>query len=486
MSDTDIAYVCLSDLHLGEEDSLLTHVDADARVAASQPSPVLLALIDCLRFLLRRNAPGTPPPVLILNGDVAELALASVEEAVETFGLFLRLLLADERPVGQIFYLPGNHDHHYWETARETQYRRHLERLPLSQTPGAPWHTTKIFFDPIDRLPSDILTSVGRRHLALGAEEEILVAYPNYVVFQGNRAAVFHHGHFIEPLYTAMSKLAAYFDSTHEAPGDVYTLEEENFAWIDFFWSTMGRSGRVGTDIENVYKALSDPVLIEKLIHEVATNIARKHFLDHPLANQAEATLIEAVLDRYVLSRILAGQERQKAVANPDWPLSDAATQGLERYVNVHVRGQLAIEQYRQEEPERPRYIMPERMTFVFGHTHKPFTRAGAVAGTTFDDTLALLNTGGWVVESSEDSAAHGAGVAVLNSSLDAVNIRLYNEGRWDVRVEEPGKQSSEFAARIRSVVADPGGPWTRFTDAAKQEVARRHQFRRERRSDPR
>ena len=30
---------------------------------------------------------------------------------------------------------------------------------------------------------------------------------------------------------------------------DIDRLEEENFAWIDFLWSTLGRSGQVGEDM---------------------------------------------------------------------------------------------------------------------------------------------------------------------------------------------------------------------------------------------
>lgn len=66
----NISYVCLSDLHLGEEDNLLTD-----RVNCSRPSPVLPCLAECLAEILRHNQPGAPQPGLILAGDVLELAL---------------------------------------------------------------------------------------------------------------------------------------------------------------------------------------------------------------------------------------------------------------------------------------------------------------------------------------------------------------------------------------------------------------------------
>ena len=52
----DIRYLCLSDMHLGAETSLLTnlHVASDTP-DPSEPSPVLTRLVDCLRHLIAQN-----------------------------------------------------------------------------------------------------------------------------------------------------------------------------------------------------------------------------------------------------------------------------------------------------------------------------------------------------------------------------------------------------------------------------------------------
>ena len=51
----------------------------------------------------------------------------------------------------------------------------------------------------------------------------------------------------------------------------IAAMEAENFAWIDFFWSTLGRSGEVGTDIGLIYADLSSAadlnLLSGNLIH---------------------------------------------------------------------------------------------------------------------------------------------------------------------------------------------------------------------------
>ena len=60
----------------------------------------------------------------------------------------------------------------------------------------------------------------------------------------GGRSVVFHHGHFIEPLYRMMSTAMSLVVGGEELPPNVYELETDNFGWIDFFWSALGRSGQ--------------------------------------------------------------------------------------------------------------------------------------------------------------------------------------------------------------------------------------------------
>src|SRR5213592_2593664 len=118
----DIRYVCLSDMHLGAENSLLTNLtsdclDTDPGIA----SPVLSHLVECLKELIDQNEDRDEKPTLILNGDILELALTTDNEAAMVFERLVELILPrnGERLFKEIKYIPGNHDHHLWETARE-------------------------------------------------------------------------------------------------------------------------------------------------------------------------------------------------------------------------------------------------------------------------------------------------------------------------------------------------------------------------------
>src|SRR5208337_650194 len=124
-ADTDIRYVCLSDLHLGAELSLLTRLmpgtpPGSPKVDPTQASLVLVELMNCLRYLIKDQS---RKPTLILLGDILELALANDNVAAMVFERFLELAMpAGGELFEKIVYIPGNHDHHLWESARETQY----------------------------------------------------------------------------------------------------------------------------------------------------------------------------------------------------------------------------------------------------------------------------------------------------------------------------------------------------------------------------
>jgi len=176
----DIRYVCMSDMHLGEEDSLLTNLETDKPKAdPTKSSPVMTHLVACLRELISKNE-SKKKPTLILNGDILELALATTNEAAMVFERFIELIMPEGKELFEkIIYIPGNHDHHLWETARETQYVNFISKSKPGTLLKIPWHTTKIFVenDP-SPLPNYFLTRQVSRFNHL-KNFVINTAYPN-------------------------------------------------------------------------------------------------------------------------------------------------------------------------------------------------------------------------------------------------------------------------------------------------------------------
>jgi len=467
---TDIRYVCLSDTHLGEEDSLLTYVPpGETGADPSKASPVLQELVNCLRYLILRNEDQTRKPTLILLGDILELALANDNQAAMAFERFMDFAMPpDQELFGDIIFIPGNHDHHLWESARETQYV--LNYLAKRTRPGQfleiPWHTTNIFMEGApDPVPSFFLNGLMHRYDHLKALD-INTGYPNFGLKQGNRCVIFHHGHFIESLYQLMTTLKnLIFPKLEKRYRRVWDLESENFAWIDFFWSTLGRSGEMGQQVETIYEKMQDEEQFRKLLSSLADSLVEKYKITG-LGEWLDKLIIQGLLDKVVKT------ERTQT----DQLLSQDAEDGLLYYVNFPLQKQI------EEECKKRQWSFPREVTFVFGHTHKPFAEVrnyGAYLG----EGVRVYNTGGWVVETVEPASLHGGAVVLLNEDLDVASLRLYNEagdpGAYQVAVNEvplPGKAHSDFFVRLQGLVQPDQPPWSRFSQTAAEEVRTRAQ----------
>ena len=463
---SDIRYVCLSDLHLGEEDSLLTNLQtASTKTDPSKPSPVMKALVACLESLISKNEHQEKKPTLILNGDILELALTTTNQAAMVFERLIELILPqDGKLFERIIYIPGNHDHHLWEVARETQYVDYLETVDPGEHLNIPWHATNLF-DPAP-VTAYLLTRLVRRFEHL-KDMVIATAYPNYGLLgaEGRKCVLFHHGHFIESIYQVMSTLKTLIFPDREMPTQVWDIEAENFAWIDFFWSTMGRSGEVGQDVELIYEKMQDPEQFKKLLSNLATSLAEKYDLPG-WGDRMEAKLLSWVLNA-VVDR-MAGLERPQTAKE----LSGDAETGLRAYMQCPLREQILIENDRN---------MPADVTFVLGHTHKPFQKKKNFKG--YPQSVNVYNTGGWVVDTVDRRSLHGGAVILMDEDLNATSLRMYNESdnpaEYSVGVEQAthaGEEEKPFHHRILELVHPSEAPWRTFSETVARAVRIRAQ----------
>jgi hypothetical protein len=478
----DIRYVCISDLHLGADNSVLTHLAADG-TRADGPSPLLVAVLDGLRDLLRRS--GTPdPPTLVVHGDLFELALTTTDVAADTFGHLVRAVwghpddpLFDDAPV----FVPGNHDHHLWEMTREHQYedylRRSLAEAALSPMP----HVTPMRLDrfsPIDHEP--FVSLLARRALhATGPTPTVptfRIVYPNLGLadldpdLRGetpdhlpDRAVIVTHGQYVEPMYRAMSFLHNVVTPARPPRLDIAELEGDNWAWIDFFWSTMGRSGEdQGPDAEAI------PVLYELLHSEKAMDAIVDRVLDDLLPRTRS---VVRGLERWGLRRIgrravgaAAQRERLHAAV-----LSPAATTGLTRYLDHPVRTQLDDELGG----------VPRRVDLVFGHTHKPFAGRRQPAG--YPGPVIAHNTGGWVVDAPHPEPVKGAAVTLVDADHHVADLRIYRQEADPsayrvavVAVNDPLDEPNPLHDWLTATIDPTAEPWAGISHLAATTVAER------------
>jgi hypothetical protein len=469
----DIRYVCLSDLHFGAENSILSClVEGDVIVDTTTASSVLDGLDAVLHSLIEANEDKTRKPTLILNGDVLELALASDNVALMVFELFLDRIFP---PGGEflfdptILYQVGNHDHHLWETARELQYADLLKELGPDAPLPIPWHTTKLYYREDTRpLCSELLEQVARRRLHRDGIN-VRLCYPNMGIRSedGRTSIVFHHGHFVESMYHLMTTLKTLIFPGRPLPTEVWDIEAENFAWIDFFWSTLGRSGQVGEDVGLIYDMLQSDAAIQKLAGNLAAGITamstRKSirawlgWVIRPLLGKAL---------KMIVSR-LAATERN----TPKARLSPDAETGLMGYLSGPLIKQLATEAPQQDGK------LPEQVKFVFGHTHKPFVGARAVPGLT--NPVRIFNTGGWVVDTLEAEPLHGANMVLIDETMEVACVRLYNQAAnpaaYRIKLDDglPAEQGP-FYEHLSGLIRPDDEPWRSFSTAAAALVTER------------
>ncbi|MFQ5586812.1 MAG: hypothetical protein ACE5GF_08340 [Thermodesulfobacteriota bacterium] len=468
----EIRYICLSDMHLGEEDSLLTNLKTASRETdPSKASPVMKHLVACLRHLILEKEKPAKKPTLVLIGDILEMALATTNEAAMAFERFIELVMPvkkADRLFGSIVYVPGNHDHHLWETARETQYVNFIKNSTKPGDPLAiPRHTSKMFMEKKTHyIPSYFLTRLVQRYKHL-RDFEINVAYPNFGHFrkESERCVIFHHGHYIEPLYYLMSTVKSMVFPEQEEADTVQEIEAENFAWIDFFWSAMGRSGTAGQDVEVIYEKLHDKKARAKLIKTLSRSIAERYDLPG-WGDRMEAKFLEWGLN--YLSERFAGAER----AHRDAPLSEEAEKGL----NTYTAGPLWKQIMDERSGNKPRDV-----TLVIGHTHKPFEEDRNFRN--FPRWVNVYNTGGWVVESIEPQKFKGGSVVLIDDDLNAASIRMYNETAVSeknsvevMNATHTGEETNPLYERIKGFVDGECDPWRAFSAEVVRSIYRRRE----------
>jgi hypothetical protein len=471
----DIRYVILSDLHFGAQNSMLTALREEPATVSDtgftadphSPSPMLSGLVGGLRQLTRDQG---QPPTLILAGDILDLALSPDEVAAMVFRLFAHLAFADDPPVFDrlIHYVPGNHDHHMWEITREDQYVSYVCAQPGGADLVAPWHTTRLLPGAEEPPASSALLAGLIRSQAGATAIEVGVSYPNLALRSpdGRRCLIVSHGHFTESIYSLMSQLRdiLYPGQRQAAAADVERLEAENFAWIDFLWGTLGRSGQVGADMGLIYADLTSPSDIDALVGNLTTALIAKGNGAAWLRN-AERWAVNAIFRREV--NHVARSER----GTPTVALTAKGQAGLRAYLEGPVRGQV-----RREWTD-----LPDEVTFVYGHTHKPFTDRWAVPG--FPAPVRIFNTGGWVVDTAEPAPVQ-AGVAVLvNDELDAASLQFYRQraeaAPGPVRLLPPpaGELPSDWHRELASRIDPAAAPWVTVSRSAAELEAQRHRL---------
>ena len=406
--------VVVSDFHAGAAESLLTVLDENFHPDPGQTSPTTMAFAAAFLPLMQELTKYGGKPDLVLLGDVLDLSLGKPDHAARIFSNFLKAIKAGQM-FANVAFVPGNHDHELWTAERFGA----TSGAVTSPSDKAFWAHSSPAFTP----PSSMgTTAVLNKILAEGGmKEKVATYYPNLgmppVTAPGRatRLAVMHHGHFVESAYTAMSSLLAMIRNKPVPPLTAETIEEINGAWIDFVWSTLGDSGRIGSEATLAEILMVTGGAAHALQDRVAAVLSRQAQTGLGLPVSGVVTLWLQRFSRGLVDATMGAYSDLERFSYDQYLSADTIS-GLQTYLTEVVASQIAA--------ELPGVTAADHLTFVFGHTHKAFADQLAVKG--FDAPVSIYNTGGWVLDTALLSTVEGAGVLFLDGGLNSAMLQIY------------------------------------------------------------
>ena len=468
----DLRYVVVSDLHLGAAYSLLTHVDEQGKVVPGAPSVALVALGKVLRGTLAPLA-GVRPPTLVLMGDVVDLGLSPSGQVARCFLEFIDVLFPVGQPWAfstQLICLPGNHDHHLWRMAQDEQFIAHLRGNANKAFVPDPITSTQLFEPPT--IPCSFLTELmrARPHLA---DARVNIAYPNLGLLdgQGKRCVVLHHGHYIDSMYRAMSRLDSWLSGTSNPPKTIAQIERQNGPWVDFLWSDLGNAGAVGRQATTLYETLLDA----GASHSFAQTIADRLLADMGKAFgvQGDTEITHGITVAGVVRALVdltAGRAADSQRDGYRTVLSADEVKDLRWYIGGPLMEQIRV-------AGKVRQV--KELSFIFGHTHKPFQDQIAIEP--FAAPVAIYNTGGWVMDQPTMMACQGGAAMLIDDALNVASLRLFNDPVNDVMapVQAAGvggfrDEDNPLLANLNVALRDNANGWAAFSAATRQAMDKR------------
>lgn len=455
-----IKYVCLSDMHLGQDNSVLSLLNIDSgagdfNLDVSKLDPIICELGNNLNKLVAANNPTGDKPSLILVGDTLELALCNMHNATRIFKDFIESI---KNTFAEIIYIPGNHDHHIWEMARENEY---IKQLKNQKNNTGRMNITSLF-DTVKTIANtdDSVKTIECELLNFFTNGiKIKVAYPDFALLNDakDHCVIFNHGHYGQDLYKLISYVMDPLNpmATRLGYQNIKDLEQQNSFWLDFLWSTTGSCGKVGIDAERLYE---NPADVERAVGALIAQLT-----GIPKIISGTAVKFSKPLVDIIMSFTKLFNEEKPEDINHD--------EKLREYISTFFFNRL--------KDYFSNTNCPKNFTFVFGHTHQPYNETYRNIRELFHDfqvnNLIFHNTGGWVIEKSvakkiinhdlESVSRYGASIILFNENLESAAIDLFKADKTGVNISYQG---NNFRPIFNS------SNWTTFNNLIKNRIDNR------------
>ena len=489
----------MSDLHAGAETSLITHLNDNLEEDWTKPSSTTLAFADAFRLTLAEFKQDVPADTILL-GDVLDLSLSEPQNTTQVFETFVEEVFADRPNEASInlshnvFFIPGNHDHSLWTAIRYqnesfvedvddrpsvNNFRGKLERFG-QVTPAFGPSFGPAYEHFLDRIQSNLLAQI---FAAGGRNCKLPTLYPNMgdTNADGNRAVVFHHGHFIENTYKLLSIIVAAFHGRTCGPLTAQQLEMENGNWIDFGWSTLGENGPIGQDVASVYQFLLTGSAEGRLQNRFSDTLAKNLMKSLPLPQTSQVKGAIEIIAKGIIDATVGKFSQTERLSYTSY-LGPDSIQGVKDYLTGAVEPQIRDE-LGSARAERAGQRDPDveiETTFVFGHTHKPFE--DYIIADEFAAPVKVFNTGGWVQDTSLMGTKEGASVIFVDEDMNVAALRVYgspiNGVCPPVSVKSLGGENP-LQHKLEAALAkdDIKKSWANFSEVVARELMLRQKY---------
>lgn len=454
-----VTHICLSDLHLGAETAILTDTtDFSADPLRQSLATALNATLD----VLDRGKGQPSQPSLVLLGDIMDFSLGTPPLAISSFKKLLDAFQPLRDRLGPTIFLPGNHDHELWTASRFNAMSKETEAELKHHD-----HTTRAFSPPAAMPRATIMDDLLQSRHFPGCA----TFYPNMGLQSpdGKKTVILHHGHFLESTYRVMSTLIGDLDGSSRMPESAEKLEQQNASWIDFFWSNFGDDGLLGKEVRLGYDYLLTGREDIRFDRRLAAVLSDKLLSALPIPQTAVAQQwAKAAVNAMIES--LIGAYGQMDRFSYFVPLGADATSGLKSYLSQIVAAQMADEDKWGKDRNLPE---TREMTFIFGHTHKPFETRFPVPR--YDRPPAVYNTGGWDLDMPIFGTRLGGSAVLIDEDLNVASLRLCavpaSEGQQSppvsVQTADGTTRGNPLAERLENALQETTTLWSHFATEA-------------------
>ncbi len=374
----------ISDTHIGDSASRLV----DKKGIFSQKLPAY----GKLKKGILEFTNGSPLKYLVLNGDVMDFSINSIDQSISIAQPFFKQISRDKL-TEHIIYIPGNHDKQVWDGIQwDTSIIGNLSEyyLPKPFKRIQPVHIPAKGDIKLEGIKKDKKGKYGNLFLKglFGDPDNnptIILAYPNlYIERKDNPTIIVTHGHMFETAWVLLSDL---FHGVSGLPDEIglKELEEWNVPITSMICTGVGSGGDVS-----------------RLFYKIQRQLYEKN-----------TKLLSRTLDR-VLPRLKNefGFPWYKKILIPDWLIkkiiiSTASKtedpRSLEKYFDFDKKKVEHFKNFfRATKNELKRLKLPDSNTIIFGHTHYPYSAREPYSPKILPE-LTFYNTGGWLKESKAE-----------------------------------------------------------------------------------